>query len=110
MPEKLHRHFQLVGIAVYMLALLIVSVWFRPYALKPLWLAWGVGVVFFFFLLTWYFHRQWRHDETKTFLKKVFWVAFGLRAIYVGAMMFYYYFQTGMSMEYGAADSLFYHF
>ncbi|MBO7082224.1 MAG: glycosyltransferase family 39 protein [Bacteroidales bacterium] len=110
MPEKLHRHFQWVGIAVYMLALLIVSVWFRPYALKPLWLAWGVGVVFFFFLLTWYFHRQWRHDETKTFLKKVFWVAFGLRAIYVGAMMFYYYYQTGMSMEYGAADSLGYHF
>jgi 4-amino-4-deoxy-L-arabinose transferase-like glycosyltransferase len=110
MPDKLHRHFQWVGIAVYMVALLIVSLWFRPYALKPLWIAWGVGTVTCFFVLSWYFHRQWRLDEQKKFVKKVFWMAFGIRAVFVGAMMFYFYYQTGKSMEYGAADSLMYHF
>lgn len=110
MPDKLHRHFQWVGIGVYLLALLIVSVWFRPYALQPLWMAWGIGAVLFFFVLTWLFHRQWQRDEQKKFVKKVFWVAFGIRALYVGAMMFYYYYQTGMSMEYQAADSLAYHY
>lgn len=110
MPEKLHKHFQWVGIGVYLLALLIVSISFRTYAMKPLWMAWGIGTVLFYFLLTYFFHGRWKGDETKTFLKKVFWVAFGLRTIFVGSMMFYFYYQTGMSMEYGAADSLNYHF
>lgn len=110
MPDKLHRHFQCMGIAVYLMALLIVSVWFRPFALKPLWMAWGVGTVLCFFMLTWWFHRQWKGNEERLFLRKVFWVALGIRVVYVGAMMFYYYYQTGMSMEYGASDSLNYHF
>ena len=110
MPDKLHRHFQWVGIGVYLTALLTVSVWFRAYAMKPLWMAWGVGTVFCFFLLTWFFHRQWKENAKKAFVKKVFWVALGIRVIYVGTMMFYYYFQTGISMEYGASDSLNYHF
>ena len=110
MPEKLHKHFQWVGIGVYLLALLLVSVCFRPYAMKPLWMAWGICPVLFYFLLTYFFHSRWKGDEIKTFIKKVFWVAFGMRAVFVGAMMFYFYYQTGMSMEYGASDSLNYHF
>lgn len=110
MPERLHRHFQWIGVAVYVMALLIVSLWLKPYALKPLWMAWGVGTVLFFFVLTWFFQQQWRHAEQKAFVKKVFWVALSIRVVYVGAMMFYYYYQTGLSMEYGAADSLYYHY
>ncbi len=110
MPEKLHKHFQWVGIGVYLLALLLVSVCFRTYAMKPLWMAWGVSTVLFYFLLTYCFHGRWKGDERKSFVKKVFWVAFSIRALFVGAMMFYFYYQTGISMEYGAADSLNYHF
>ena len=109
MPEKLHRHFQWVGLGVYLLSLLIVSVSFRSYALKPLWMAWGIGTVCFFFLTTWFFFRQWRHDETKKFIRKVFWIALGIRAVYVGTIILYYYYQTGLAMEYQAADSMSYH-
>ncbi len=109
MPEKLHRHFQWVGLGVYLLSLLIVSVSFRSYALKPLWMAWGIGTVCFFFLTTWFFFRQWRHDETKKFIRKVFWIALGIRAVYVGTIILYYYYQTGLAMEYQAADSMRYH-
>ena len=108
MPEKLHRHFQWVGLGVYLLSLLIVSVSFRSYALKPLWMAWGIGTVCFFFLTTWFFFRQWRHDETKKFIRKVFWIALGIRAVYVGTIILYYYYQTGLAMEYQAADSMSY--
>jgi len=110
MPERLHRHFQWVGIGIYLMALLIVSAWFRDYALKPLWMAWGVGTVLCFFLLTYLFHHQWKGNERIVFLKKVFWTALGIRVVYVCAMMFYYYYQTGLSMEYLAADSLNYHY
>lgn len=109
MPEKLHRHFQWVGLGIYLLSLLIVSVWLRPYTLKPLWIAWGVGTVCFFFLTTWFFHKQWRKDEKKKFIRKVFWTALGIRAVYVGAIILYYYYQTGLAMEYQAADSMRYH-
>lgn len=109
MPEKLHRHFQWVGLGVYLLSLLIVSVSFRSYALKPLWMAWGIGTVCFFFLTTWFFFRQWRHDKTKKFIRKVFWIALGIRAVYVGTIILYYYYQTGLAMEYQAADSMSYH-
>lgn len=109
MPDKLHRHFQWVGVGIYLLSLLIVSVWLRPYALKPLWMAWGIGTVCFFFLTTWFFHKQWRHDTQKKFIRKVFWTALGIRAVYVGAIILYYYYQTGLAMEYQAADSMRYH-
>ena len=109
MPDKLHRHFQWIGVAIYLAALLIVSVCFHAYALKPLWMAWGVATVLFFFGLTYFCHRQWQHDEAKTFLRKVFWWALGIRVLYVVSIIFYYYWQTGVSFEYQAADSWMYH-
>lgn len=109
MPIKLHRHFIITGIGVYLISLLIVSLWFRPYALKPLWMAWGVGSVLFFFLLSYEMYRRWRHVDSRTFIRRTFWVALGLRMVYVGAIIFYYYAQTGVSFEYQAADSWSYH-
>lgn len=109
MPDKLHRHFQWVGAGLYLTALLVVSLCFRSYALKALWLAWGIGTVSFFFGLSYWCYRQWGHNDSKLFRRKVFWWALGIRVFYVGFCMFYYYYQTGMSLEYGAADSLNYH-
>jgi 4-amino-4-deoxy-L-arabinose transferase-like glycosyltransferase len=109
MPQKLSRHFNLVGIGVYLLSLLITSVWLKSYALKPLWMAWGVGTVLFYFLLTYWFHNRWKGNDTKIFLRKIFWVALCIRVLYVVAIIFYYYWQTGVSFEYQAADSWSYH-
>ena len=109
MPDKLHRHFQWIGVALFLAALLIVSVGFRAYALKPLWMVWGVVTVLFFFGLTYYCHRRWKPNEAKAFMRKVFWWALGIRIVYVVGIMFYYYWQTGVSLEYQAADSWVYH-
>ena len=109
MCEKLHRHFQWIGIALYLLALLIVSLCFRSYALKPLWMVWGVATILFFFGLSYVCHRSWRSDDSVLFRRKVFWWALGIRAVYIGGIIFYYYFETGVSFEYGASDSWYYH-
>lgn len=109
MPDKLHRHFQWVGGGIYLTALLVVSLCFRTAALKALWWAWGLCTVLFFFVMSYWYYRQWRNDDSKLFLRKVFLWALGIRLVYVAFCMFYYYYQTGMSMEYGAADSLGYH-
>ena len=98
-----------MGVALYLAALLVVSLCFRSHALQPLWMAWGVVAVLFFFGLTDLCHRRWKHDTAKVFLRKVFWWALGIRMAYVGSIIFYYYWQTGVSFEYQAADSWAYH-
>ena len=109
MPDKLHWHFQWIGIGVYLAALLIVSMCWRSFALQPLWMVWGICTVLWFFGLTYWFFRRWSNNDTKTFRRKVFWWALGIRTVYVGAIIFYYYLQTGLSMEYEVADSYGYH-
>ena len=109
MLNKLQRHFSLIGIGIYLLSLLIISLWFRPFALKAEWMAWGIGTVVLFFLMSYVFTQRWSHDDRKRFLWKAFLVAFIIRAVYVTAMVYYYYYRTHISFEYGAADSIGYH-
>lgn len=109
MPDKLHRHFQWIGVSVYLLALLVVSVGFKTYALKPLWWAWGIGTVLFFFGMSYGFYHRWRHEETRRWVRQLFFWALGIRTVYLAGIIFYYYYQTGVSFEYGAADSWRYH-
>lgn len=109
MPDKLYRHFQWIGIVLYLTVLLTVSLCFRTFALKPLWMVWGVTTIFFFFGLTMLCHQRWKDNEAKVFLRKVFWWALCIRLAYVGSIIFYYYWQTGVSFEYQAADSWMYH-
>ena len=90
MPERLHRHFNILGLGIYAAALLIVSLLFRDHALKGQWMAWGIATVMLFFLMTYCCHHYWRKDGTKTFIKKLFWTAFALRALFVVAIYFYY--------------------
>lgn len=109
MPERLHRHFNILGLGIYAAALLIVSLLFRDHALKGQWMAWGIATVMLFFLMTYCCHHYWRKDETKTFIKKLFWTAFALRALFVVGIYFYYLIENGFPMEYAAADSRHYH-
>lgn len=100
----------LPGIAVYLLSLIISSSILYRYALSPLWIIWGSATVIGFFLLCFYLNQHCSNDENKTFIKKFFWIALGIRAIYVTSMVYYYYYQTGVAFEYKACDSLRYHY
>ncbi len=109
MSAKLLRHISLLGVGVYLVALIVISVAFPSHALQLKWMLWGIGEVLFFFGLTLTFYPRWKKLATKRFKWTLFLVAFGLRAVYAFVMLYYYYWETGIAFEYGAADSIWYH-
>lgn len=109
MSNKLLRYLFSFGIGLYLVALIVISVVFHDHALQLKWMLWGIGEVLFFFLLTAVFYPRWKGDDTKRFKWKVFLVAFVIRGLYAFLMCYYYYWETGIGFEYGAADSLAYH-
>ena len=109
MSKNLLRHISFFGLSVYLLALVVISVAFRDFALQAKWVIWGVGEVLFFFVLTTFFYPRWKADEPKVFQRKVFFTALAIRMLYAFLVCYYYYYQTGIAFEYGAGDSLGYH-
>lgn len=109
MGNKLLRHISIMGIGLYLLALIVISVAFHEYALQLKWILWGIGEVLFFFVLTTVFYPRWKNDDPKHFWRKVFWTALAIRAIYAVVMCYYYYLETGIGFEYNASDSIWYH-
>jgi len=109
MGTKLLRHISIIGVGVYLLALITISLVFNDYALQLKWVLWGMGEVLFFFVLTTLFYPRWKNDDPKRFRRKVFWTAFGIRALYAFLICYYYYYQTGKAFEYNVADGIWYH-
>ena len=98
MSTKLLRHISLIGVALYLLALVVISVAFREHALQLKWMLWGIGEVLFFFVLTTVFYPRWKNDEPKKFWRKVFWVALAIRLLYV--IFSYYYFMHTVGIHF----------
>lgn len=109
MGTKLLRHISVLGISVYLAAMVFISVAFRGQAMQPKWMFWGVGEVLFFFLLLWIFFPRWKKDDSKRFTRKVFFTALGIRVFYVVLITIYFYQQTGIPFEFDAGDSIGYH-
>ena len=104
-PKKIaHR-----GIAVYLVSLSLVSVFFVGYTMLWEYILLGILWVTGFFLLTNRWTETWRVYPEKEFVKKLFWVAVGLRLVWVIFSYYYYIQTTGQPFEFGAADSLGYH-
>lgn len=95
MSKKLTRYIALYGIGIYILSLLVISVVFRDHAMELEWMLWGIGEVLFFFVLTSIFYPRWKNDEPKLFWRKVFWVALGLRLLFVVFSYYYFSYRTG---------------
>ena len=99
MSTKLLRHISLIGVGVYLLALVVISIAFPNHALQPKWMFWGIGEVLFFFMLLTLFYPRWKNDGQKTFLRKVFWVALSIRVAYVIFSYFYFISVNGYPFE-----------
>ena len=109
MSKALIRHIALIGIGLYLLALVVISAAFPEHALQLKWVLWGIGEVVAFFVSTALFYPRWKDDNQKRFARKVFWTALAIRAVYAFGMCFYYYWETGIAFEYDAADTHWYH-
>lgn len=99
MSTKLLRHISLIGVALYLFALVVISVAFREHALQLKWMLWGIGEVLFFFVLTTVFYPRWKNDDPKSFWRKVFWVALAIRLLYVVFSYFYYEYNMGFHFD-----------
>lgn len=109
MGTRLLRHISLIGIGLYLVALIVISLVFREHAFQYKWMLWGIGEVLFFFLLTSVFYPLWKNDAPKHFFRKVFLTALAIRVVYAFVICYYYYYETGIAFEYNAGDSRWYH-
>lgn len=108
MGIKLLRHISIIGIGLYLLALIVISVVFRAHALELEWILWGIGEVLFFFVLTSIFYPRWKNDEPKQFWRKVFWTALAIRLLYVIFSYYYFTFRFGFPFD-GPGDAVGYY-
>lgn len=97
------------AIAIYLLALSLVSIFFVGYLMPWGYVVLGILWVTGFFLLTNRWSESWRVIPEKRFVRNLFWVAFGIRIVWVVVSYFYYTEATGQPFEFGAADSIGYH-
>ena len=104
MTKRLIQHISIIGIGLYLLALIVINLAFRAYAMRIEWMLWGIGEVLFFFVLTAVFYPRWKSDEPKAFWRKVFWVALAVRVVYVVFVSYYFYFKLGYPFE-GEGDA-----
>lgn len=103
------KQFSNRAIALYLLALAVVSFVFFSYMLKFDFLILGIIWVVGFFLLAHRYTSRWTYPETKIFLKKLFITALSLRLSWVIISYFYFIIKTGIPFEFGASDSYDYH-
>ena len=108
MGTKLLRHISFIGIGLYLLALIVISVVFRSHAMEWKWILWGIGEVLFFFVLTSIFYPRWKNDKPKVFWQKVFWIALAIRLLYVVFSYYYFYHHVGAPFE-GPGDEIGYY-
>ena len=105
MGTKLLRHISIIGVGLYLLALVVINLAFRDHAMQLEWMLWGIGEVLFFFVLTFIFYPRWKKYEPKQFWRKVFWTALGIRLLYVVFSYYYFSFRMGYPFD-GPGDAL----
>lgn len=97
------------AIVIYLVSLAIVSVVFYNYMMLFGYMVLGITWVTGFFLLTHKWSVEWRKIPEKVFIQKLFWIAAGIRLVWVIVSYFYYNSVTGGPFEIDAADSMGYH-
>lgn len=97
------------AITVYLVSLALVSVFFVGYRMLWGYVLFGIIWVTGFFLLTNRWSETWRVYPEKRFVRNLFYVALGIRLVWVVVSYYYYIAMTGQPFEFGAADSASYH-
>ncbi len=97
------------ALITYLVALVVISLFYFNYAMKFGYMALGLIFVSAFFFLTCFWSKNKRKTDEKEFTKAIFLVAVILRLIWVIASYFYYIKATGIPFEYDTADALGYH-
>lgn len=94
---------------IYLGILAVVSFIFMRYAMNFEYMLLGAIWVGGFMFGSSYCTRRWARIDKDIYIRRVFWIAVGLRFVWVIISYFYYKSETGIPFEFSAADSIGYH-
>lgn len=97
------------GIVLYLGVLAAVSILFINYAMSVEYFVMGIVWVVGFFLLSTYCSRKWLEIPQRKLLLYLFFIALGLRVVWVFFAFIYYTLKTGIPFEFSAGDALWYY-
>ena len=97
------------AIAVYLISLTAVSIFYMDYAMGIGYMVLGCMWVIGFFSLAVYCTKKWLIVPEKQFVSNIFWGALALRIVWVIASYYFYNAVTGQPFEFQARDSHGYH-
>jgi len=97
------------AVYLYLFILIVLALLFPSSLITSEGFLFGIFSVFFFFKLSPKLTLKWGCLTEKQFLKKIFWLSFSIRLIWVFFSYYYFTWMTGQPFEYSAADSLGYH-
>lgn len=104
------RQFSTLAIAAYLVGLLAVAGLASSVNMVMDWYWWVFGIVEVvgFFLASANLSKSWKNLKSKTFEKKLFWTGFGIRAIVVLFLYWFFYEMHGNHLMFASADEEFY--
>ena len=104
------RQFSMAAIAAYFVGLLAVTVMASSVDMVMEWYWWVFGIVEVvgFFLASTNLSQSWKSLKSRTFEKKLFWTGFGIRAITVLFLYWFFYEMHGNHLMFASADEEFY--
>ena len=109
MLNYLPKYFSSKAIYLYIGVLLVCNLYFYSHPLALMWWAFGLVEVIGFFYFSNKLTRQWSTITPKTFAKRLFITALGMRLVWVVFSYFFYTSMTGQPFEFDTADAMAYH-
>ena len=97
------------AIIVYLVSLVLVSLYYANYAMSPVFMVLGVLWVSAFFLLANSCTQNWLSISDKRYIGALFLIAFSLRVVWVIGSYYYYIDNTGTPFGYEIGDAVGYH-
>ena len=97
------------GLLFYFISLALVSLVFMNHTMGLPFLMIGMTGVLLFFYGSQQLTVQWQQLPAKQFAQQLFWVALGIRVVWVVFSYYFYIRQTGQPFEFESADALGYH-
>jgi len=104
-PLFFPRYFTKKGMLCFALILGICSVIFFQHVLSFQWIAFGLVQVIGFFYFANVLTKRWGQLSDVIYQKKLFWVSFGIRGIWVLFSYVYFTQMTGVPFEFDAGDA-----
>lgn len=105
---KLLNPYIMPSIALYVVALGIVSMLFRNQLLPTRWMLWGLGETLIFYLGIRAMAESWIDLKQRFFVQNIFGMALFIRLAYVIVSYNLYIVWTGQPFEFEAGDAMFY--